>query len=370
MPTEAVRRAAAAPLATRTVALVVAVVVYGLVLGLEFGASQPSHAPSLLVTIPAVVALAFRTPVVLAAAALAVGTRWLFLPLEPGRLGAAIGTSAASAAIAAVASFAESRRRREAARLMEVISVAETAQRALLRPPPPQVGPYRIAASYRAAAQFARIGGDLYAVADTAFGLRLLIGDVRGKGLEAVATGAVVLGCFHETVLDHPTLGGLAQRLEASLRRYLTDAEGFVTALLVEITPDGRMRTLSCGHPPPLLLRDGEVRDVPAPLGLPLGLADLPPAADPVAATTDTQLHPGDTVLLYTDGIAEARDAAGEFYPLGVRLAALLRSRPGPTDPEALLDRLQQDALGYADGGTHDDAALLALTWTQPVGPD
>ncbi|WP_031517227.1 PP2C family protein-serine/threonine phosphatase [Streptomyces sp. NRRL F-5123] len=360
MPGRTPEDGAGAPRFVRAVVLAAAVLLYVLVTGLELGTSQPSHVPSVLVAIPALVALAFGPPAIIGAAVVVAATRWAFLAVEPGRFGAAAGTSAAALAVAAVACFAVSRRRRAAARLVEVTSVAETAQRALLRPPPDAVGPIRIAASYRAAAQFARIGGDVYAVADTGFGLRVLIGDVRGKGLEAVATGAVVLGCFHETAFDHPTLEGLAGRLELSLRRYLDDAEGFVTALLVDIAPDGRLRALSCGHPPPLLLRGADALDVPVAPGLPLGLGNLPPAAGPSPAPVDVRLRQGDTVLLYTDGITEARDAAGAFYPLAERL----RAHPGRPAPADLLDWLQEDARAHAGGLTHDDAALLALTWT------
>lgn len=349
----------------RAVVLAVALALYGIVLGLEVSTSQRSHIPSVLVAIPALVALAFGPPVIIGSAVVVAATRWAFLAVEPGRFGAAAGTSTAALATAAVACYVVGRRRREFARLVEVTSVAETVQRALLRPPPAAVGPYRIAASYRAAAQFARIGGDLYGVADTGHGLRVLIADVRGKGLEAVATGAVVLGCFHETAYDYPTLDSLARRLDVSLRRYLTDTEGFVTALLVDIGPDGRVRALSCGHPAPLLLHGTDALDVPVTRTLPLGLGTLPPAgtATPAEQTpAAVRLRPGDTLLLYTDGLTEARNAAGDFYPLPARLRHYLRTRPRPAAPAALLDWLQQDADAYTGGSMHDDAALLALS--------
>lgn len=365
MPTRSGGEAGGTSWFVRALVLVVAVLLYGLVLALEVTASQRSHVPSILVAIPALIALAFGPPLIVASAVVVAATRWSFLAVEPGRFGAAAGTSAAALAVAVVACFVVGRRRREFERLLEVTSVAETVQRALLRPPPAAVGPYRIAASYRAAAQFARIGGDLYGVADTGYGLRVLIGDVRGKGLEAVATGAVVLGSFHETAYDHPTLDGLARRLDASLRRYLTDTEGFVTALLVDIDQEGRVRALSCGHPAPLLLHGTDALDVPVTRTLPLGLGNLPaagtaPAADRTPAAL--RLRPGDTLLLYTDGLTEARDDAGDFYPLPARLRHHLRTTPGPTAPDALLDWLQHDAQAYTGGSMHDDAALLALS--------
>ncbi|MGW4809417.1 PP2C family protein-serine/threonine phosphatase [Kitasatospora sp. NPDC004272] len=340
-------------------ALAAAVLLYGLVVGLQYG-TDGWHLPSVLVAVPAVVALAFGPPAILASAFLAVATRWAFTLSDPGRTGAAVGTTLVILGIAALGCFVVRRHERSAARLVSVATVAETAQRAVLRPVPATVGGFRAAANYRAAARYARIGGDLYAVADTPAGLRALIGDVRGKGLDAVATAAVVLGAFHEAVLDAPTLDALADRLDASLRRHLTDPESFVTAFLLEAAPDGTARGLSCGHPAALLLRGTAVRELPAPPGLPLGLRT--PAAGPAPAPA-TLLHPGDTLLLYTDGISEARDRDGAFYPLPDRLAAC-----AGLSPQALVDRLQQDAHDFA-GGTDDDTALLALS-RGPAAPD
>ncbi|GAA3832795.1 PP2C family protein-serine/threonine phosphatase [Streptomyces chiangmaiensis] len=338
---------------------------YALAVGLEVGTG--AYVPMFLLAIPLVVALAFGPAMIIGSAVVAFATRWAFLPLAHERIDTTAGAAATILAVAAVACFVVYRRDRETARLREVTSVAETAQRAVLRPPPATVGPFRIAASYRAAAQYARIGGDLYAVADTDHGVRALIGDVRGKGLDAVATASAVLGSFHEAAYDRPNLDGLAHRLETSLHRHLDDVEAFVTAFLVEIHPDGRTHALSCGHPAPLILNGDTVLELPVPPGLPLGLRNPPPDPDAPrtsAATADTRLQPGDSLLMYTDGLTEARDVAGDFYPLPCRLTHYLRTHPGPVDPGPLLNWVQQDAYDYADGCTHDDAALLALTWT------
>ncbi|MFI1094920.1 PP2C family protein-serine/threonine phosphatase [Streptomyces sp. NPDC020917] len=349
---------------TRAVALVSAVLLYGLVIGMELGTPPHVHIAAVLVAVPALIAMDFGPPMIIGAAVLAVATRWAFLNLDPGRVAPAIGTTAAIVAVTGVGCFVVIRRRRVIARLSDVTSAAEATQRAVLRPPPPSIGPYEIAASYRAAAQFARIGGDLYGVADTHFGVRALIGDVRGKGLDAVATTAAVLGSFNEAAYDRPTLPALATQLEVSLRRHRSDEEAFVTALLIEFGRDGLARALVCGHPAPLILRGGAVLDVPATPGLPLGLRGLPTADDDaLPPATDLQLRHGDTVLMFTDGITEARDALGDFYPLNSRLTARLRDRPRP---DALLEWLQEDARAYSDIAGRDDAALLALTWLPP----
>lgn len=136
--------------------------------------------------------------------------------------------------------------------------VAEAAQRVLLRPVPRRAGDLRVALSYTSAAAEARIGGDLYEVVTTPQGVRLLIGDVQGKGLAAVETAAWVLGAFREAAYDEADLGDIGDRLEASLARHL-GGEQFVTAIIAEIH-DKEMSLVNFGHPAPLLiLSDGEV---------------------------------------------------------------------------------------------------------------
>ena len=138
-------------------------------------------------------------------------------------------------------------------------SVAEAAQRALLRPLPRQVGPLELKVVYLAAAAEARVGGDLYEVTRTQFGIRLIVGDVRGKGLDAVEIAADVLGVFREVAHEVYTLAEVARRIDASLaRRPAAPLEEFVTAVLAEIDPAGeRLTVYNCGHPPPLILSPG-----------------------------------------------------------------------------------------------------------------
>ncbi|MFD0502435.1 SpoIIE family protein phosphatase [Streptomyces chiangmaiensis] len=101
-------------------------------------------------------------------------------------------------------------------------------------------------------------GGDLYAAARTGTTTRILIGDVRGKGLAAIEDTSAVLGAFREAAPEHATLPELAASLERSVRRHLAElaacdpeaGERFITALLVEIPDQGGVaRFVSCGHP-------------------------------------------------------------------------------------------------------------------------
>jgi serine phosphatase RsbU (regulator of sigma subunit) len=245
--------------------------------------------------------------------------------------------------------------------LADVRFVAETAQRVLLRPLPHRIGNLRLQSLYLSAAAEARIGGDLYEAVPTRFGVRLLIGDVRGKGLVAVETAAAMLGAFREVAYDEPDLLALAGRVDTSMSRRATQlggtetSERFVTAVFAEVPAEGHIvRIVNCGHPPPVWLRDGEVRELesgrPAP---PLNLGIL--VEDPYHLDT-YPFRPGDQLLLYTDGVTETRDATGAFYPLLDRLRSW-----GPLPPKELLARLHDDLLAYSHAGLKDDTAALAV---------
>ncbi|MFE6664598.1 PP2C family protein-serine/threonine phosphatase [Streptomyces sp. NPDC057697] len=270
--------------------------------------------------------------------------------------------------------FAHLRVRNERA-VTQLRSVAEAAQRVVLRPLPARSGPLRIASVYLAAEAEAQIGGDLYAAARTMGGTRLIIGDVRGKGLSAIGEAASVLGAFHALSRQRWPLPELVAHLEASIAPDPDDpapggeggerdpdlTESFVTAAVLDIPDDAaEIRLVSCGHPPPLLLRAGEV----IPLGVrapapPLGLARLV-VTEHTAETFGFEA--GDTLLLYTDGVIESRDRSGNFYPLRERAA----SRCG-AGPDALLDSLCADLLRHAGGCLGDDAALVAIE--RPAAP-
>ncbi|MFF8381069.1 PP2C family protein-serine/threonine phosphatase [Streptomyces sp. NPDC015661] len=259
--------------------------------------------------------------------------------------------------------------RRSGERLASARVIAETAQKAVLPMPAERIGGLQCAARYEAAQADAFIGGDLFAVQDTPHGVRLVVGDVRGKGMDAVEAVAVVIGAFREAAEQERTLEGVAQRLERALAREGTrrdglDAfEGFTTAVLAEIprsdgagTFDGFVRVVNRGHPPPLMLHaDGRLESLePGEAALPLGMGDLAPWPD---RAEGRPFPPGATLLFYTDGLSEARNAQGVFYDPAARLAG--RIFPGP---EELLDALVDDVRLHTGGGATDDMALLAVS--------
>ncbi|HEY2270443.1 MAG TPA: SpoIIE family protein phosphatase, partial [Streptosporangiaceae bacterium] len=143
------------------------------------------------------------------------------------------------------------RTRRESA----LITISERVQHAILRPLPAEIGGMAFASHYQSATSAALVGGDLYDIALTQFGLRLIIGDVKGKGLEAVGRCAAVLAIFRELAFGEPGLTGLAEKMNARLSRDM-EAEDFVTVILAEFAP-GEVRIVNCGHHPPVKLAAG-----------------------------------------------------------------------------------------------------------------
>ncbi|MFC9509096.1 PP2C family protein-serine/threonine phosphatase [Streptomyces sp. NPDC057002] len=247
--------------------------------------------------------------------------------------------------------------------LRQLRRVAAAAQNAVLRPLPSRIGGLDVAAVQLSAEPGAAIGGDLYEVVATEHGVRAVMGDVRGHGIGAFGTVAAVLGCFREAAYDEADLGGVLRRLERALDRHLRQvhpasiAEEFVTLLLVEIRVDGEMVALNCGHPWPYRL-SGTRAELLAPADPypPLGVFPLP---DVLSTVGLGHLPPGDALFLYTDGVQDARDSRGRFFPLPTALTGAAREE-SPV-PRAVLRRVRSALVEHTDGAPADDIALLVL---------
>jgi len=255
-----------------------------------------------------------------------------------------------------VARLREDRERR----IHDLTRVARVAQDAVLTPIPPTSGALRLASAYESASREALIGGDLFAVVSTGRETRLLVGDVRGKGLDAVKTAATVLALFRESATQAATLRELAAHCDGRLQPHL-GPEDFVTAMFAAIDEDGRVELVSHGHPAPVLTKGPTVRalDIPEPAG-PLGLGLHTDEPLPLRL----QLDPGDRLLFFTDGLAEARDRDGHFLDLrelvmDVGSGAFDDALPG------VLARLHT-AADHID----DDLALLLVEYGAPCGAE
>jgi serine phosphatase RsbU (regulator of sigma subunit) len=254
---------------------------------------------------------------------------------------------AALSAVAVV--LAQIRRSREAA-LQRMTVIADTAQRALLRAVPGQVGPLNVATRYVSATQDALVGGDLYEVAASPYGVRVLMGDVRGKGLEPVLMAGSVLGAFRRSFFDEPSLAKLAAELDTVVTT-VAGSEDFVTCLLAEFHTDDTVTLVNVGHHEPLLVTSDRVAAL-VPTGEPVPPLGLGPVPQPVTVPWPR----GSRMLFYTDGLAEARNPQGTFFDLVAHGSAL-----GVGSVDDALDVLLAAARRHSGPRIDDDLALLLV---------
>jgi phosphoserine phosphatase RsbU/P len=235
---------------------------------------------------------------------------------------------------------------------------AETLQRSLLTPPP-EPDRLEVAVRYRPASSHALVGGDFYDAFQQSDGATLLvIGDVVGHSIEAAAAMSQLRSTVRTLAYDRPdSPAQTLTRVDWVLTGLHFDT--LATALLarIEQPPEqarAGLRTLrwsSAGHPPPLLLHpDGAVQVLDNPPERLLGSEEPGPRSDHT-----TPLHPGDTVLMVTDGLIEhGRTGIDEGL---ARLTGVLAELPD-LPLEELCDRLLDRILtGRAD----DDIALIAV---------
>jgi len=229
-------------------------------------------------------------------------------------------------------------------------------------------------------------GGDIVCWSEASSATVLLIGDVMGHGPRAARTSAEMAEAFGELAGMNCPLHDLILRLDAFVAaREGAAGDEFVTALIISVPrdPGGQAEIVSCGHPLPLLLhglRPSRVATpVDLPVALPLGLLDL---ADCPARPVPLQVAPGDTLLLYTDGVTDARDALGRTFPLADRAVALAEATAALADREAggalaagpgLLHAIQADLIRHAAGALADDATMLLIDFLalqgRPLAP-
>ncbi|MFI7070717.1 PP2C family protein-serine/threonine phosphatase [Micromonospora sediminicola] len=262
------------------------------------------------------------------------------------RVAVVIAVSVAALYVARARTLREERIRR----MSEIVRVT---QKAILREVPPRIGDVALSARYVSAQRGAGVGGDLYEVVPGPDRVRVIIGDVCGKGLPAVQLASAVIGAFRQSAIVRDRLEEVATDLDALVAREPRPAYGvtFVTAVLLEVRgPD--LWVMSCGHPVPLRHHPGRT---PVPLhenepDRPLGLGGrrTPPRHHSWAT--------GDRLLLYTDGLIEARDDAGRFFPLGL----LDRPLSASSLPKAL-DAIWRAVRTHVGGEPRDDLALLLI---------
>lgn len=240
--------------------------------------------------------------------------------------------------------------------------IATTLQQALLPPRLPAPPGVEVGVRYRPAGSGVMVGGDFYDLFRGAEGWIAVVGDVRGKGPRAAAVTALV----RHTLRARASTDGIVAALQTvnDALRDQHDDELFCSIAAVEFTLDGdpplsgRLRAAAAGHPPPLVLRaDRELEALPA-CGRLLG-----PFDDPDLTPAEATLRPGDTILLYTDGLSEARRDGEQFGEDRLHDAVVAAPRGSLA---GLLTHIELEAVTFAQGQPQDDIALVALRLPLP----
>ncbi|MFC9912954.1 PP2C family protein-serine/threonine phosphatase [Streptomyces sp. NPDC127197] len=264
---------------------------------------------------------------------------------------------------------------RAEAHMVRMRDIAETTRRTVLRPLPVPWGGLDHAAVYLAADVDARVGGDFYDIQPGLHGTRVLVGDVQGKGLGAVEAAAALLGTFREAGYHERELRTVAERLEVRMRRHRehmsalgrTDGDRFATAVLLGFPAEvgDAVDVVNFGHEPPLVAGPGGVRVLPVADGLPLGLGELVSPGAPGGVSLPSlrrfPLAEGETLLVTTDGVTEARNAGGEFYPLAEEVTRMLAVDARGVRPRRLVVFVRDRVLRHSGGHLADDTTVFAV---------
>ncbi|MFD2090789.1 PP2C family protein-serine/threonine phosphatase [Blastococcus deserti] len=235
------------------------------------------------------------------------------------------------------------------------MSVAAEIQWELL--PPLTFGSERIVISAALEPSY-EIGGDTFDYAVNGSTAELLVLDAVGHGLPAALLATAAVGAYRNGRREGLDLAGMS----ALMNQVIADqfpASRFATALLARLDLDtGRLTWVNAGHPAPLIVRDiGLLLPHTCPSSRPLGLQDRP------AVECHLQLQPGDRVLLYTDGIVEARSPAGEFFGEERLADFVVRAEAAGHPPPEMLRRLMRSVMDHQAGRLQDDASIVVVEW-------
>ncbi|MFJ6581239.1 PP2C family protein-serine/threonine phosphatase [Streptomyces sp. NPDC091368] len=205
------------------------------------------------------------------------------------------------------------------------------------------------------------VGGDAYDHSLAGDVLHLTLLDAMGHDLASGGCSAAALAACRSTRRAGGGLDAIAREIGRTLDRWIP--ERLLTCVIADLdTATGRLDWINCGHPPPMLIRDGHVvADALARIpGPPLGLTgyDLPEPR-----VHSVQLQPGDRVLLFTDGVTEARSTGGELFGEARLADAVVRALTDDLPAPETLRRLVQQILVHQGRSLHDDATVLLAEW-------
>jgi len=213
------------------------------------------------------------------------------------------------------------------------------------------------------------VGGDAFDYAANGDTAHLALFDAPGHGsahgLRAVVLASIALAGYRNARRAGLDLTATYHHIDDAVRGY--DRAGVITAILGEIDqPSGVLRVISAGHPSGIVLRRGKVAAIlPTPTALPVVLGNQRP---PVVV--EQALEPGDTVLLYTDGIIEARSPGGDHFGLERLIDFTTQALANHLPPPETTRRLVHAILSHQDQQLQDDATVLLAEWLGPAAPE
>ncbi|MEA2288298.1 MAG: hypothetical protein QOD55_295 [Solirubrobacteraceae bacterium] len=230
--------------------------------------------------------------------------------------------------------------------------IAKTLQEGLLPAELPDIPRVELAVRYRAASHETDVGGDFYDAFASGGGWMLVTGDVVGKGAKAAAITGLARHTLRAAALYEQSPARMLGVLNRAMLDQFTDDEQFCTVAAAHLRGD-ELRVACGGHPLPLVLRrDGTVHTVGRPGSL-IGVLE-----EPVLEDDAITLEPGDTVVLYTDGVTDAIGPHGRFG--AERLAAVL-ALSASLPPAQVVERIDRAVTAYRVGEPSDDSAIMAF---------
>ena len=206
------------------------------------------------------------------------------------------------------------------------------------------------------------VGGDCFDYADNGAVFDLALMDAMGHGLNSAALAGLVMGAYRHARREARSLVSMHQHLDATLQEQYGDAS-FVTGVLARInTETGELTWINAGHPPPLLIRGGQViRELTGKSVPPWGISNATPTVH------SEPLEPGDCLLLYTDGITEARTTDGELFGLDRLIEVTQKHASDLISPEELVRQVVRTVLEHNRLDLRDDATVVAARWHGPT---
>ncbi len=207
------------------------------------------------------------------------------------------------------------------------------------------------------------VAGDSLDYAVEADVARFAVFDGMGHGLASAQLVNLVVAAYRNGRRTGLTLTETVQHIDAAVTA-VAQGEAFSTGLLGELdTVTGIFRWVSAGHLEPLVMREGRlVRTLGAEPGLPLGLGDHLPER-PGSSVSTEQLQPGDLLLVYTDGVVEARSPEGAFFGLERLVDLVVRNLAAGLPAPETMRRLVRTLLEHQSGDLNDDATMLLIQW-------